>query len=67
MDPATAFMLGKLIDAGLAITNALTKLGINYREVMDAQEAAEAQGRPDLNEAERQVFIDQAQSAVDQL
>ena len=67
MDPATAMLIAaKLIDAALAITGALKNVGINYREVIDAQEAAEAEGR-ELNQAERQVFIDQAQAAVDSL
>ncbi len=63
MDPATAMLVGKLIDIGLAITGALKKVGINYREVMDEQEAAEAEGR----EVNAQMFIDQAQSAIDKL
>ncbi len=63
MDPATAMLVGKLIDIGLAITGALKKVGINYREVMDEQEAAEKEGR----EVNAQMFIDQAQSAIDKL
>ena len=63
MDSPTARLIAKLLDAGLAITGALTDLGVNYREVMEEQEAAAKEGRP-IN---TQMFIDQAQSAVDQL
>jgi len=63
MNTATALLIGKLIDAGLVITQALADVGINYREVMDEQDAAKAEGR-DLNV---QKFIDQAQHAIDQL
>ncbi len=63
MDPSTVMLIGKLIDAGLAITTALKAAGINYREVMDEQEAAAAEGRP-VNTA---MFIDQAQAAIDKL
>ncbi len=63
MDPATAMLVSKLIDIGMTITGTLQKLGINYREVMDEQEAAEKEGR----EVNAQMFIDQAQSAVDDL
>ena len=63
MDPAIAMLLGKLIDAALTITNTLTDFGVNYREVMDEQEAAAAEGR----EINTDMFIDQAQDAVDQL
>ena len=66
MDLNTIGLISKLIDAALVITSALKNVGINYREVMDAQDAAEAQGR-ELNAEKRQVFIDQAQSAIDQL
>ena len=66
MDPLTATLIIKLIDAGLAITSALSDAGINYREVMEAQAVAEAEGR-ELNERERQVFIGQAQGAIDKL
>ena len=66
MDPATAILIGKLIDAGLTITKALQDVGINYREVMEAQAVASAEGR-ELNDRERQVFLDQAQNALDQL
>lgn len=61
-----ALMLLRLLDAGLAINGALMSAGINYREVMDAQEKAQAEGR-ELSQAEREVFIDQAQAALDQL
>ena len=40
---------------------------MNYREVMDAKEAAEAEGRDELNAEERQVFINQAETALDAL
>ncbi len=60
---ATALLIGKLIDAALVITKALADVGVNYREVMDEQEAAEAEGR----EVNASMFIDQAQSAIDQL
>ena len=63
MDPAIAMLVGKLIDAALTITNTLTDFGINYREVMDEQEAAAAEGR----EVDTAMFIDQAQNAIDQL
>ncbi len=63
MDSATVMLISKLIDAGLTITTALASVGVNYREVMDEQEAAEAEGRP-VNAA---MFIDQAQKALDQL
>jgi len=66
MNAATALLIGKLIDAALVITKALSDVGINYREVMDAQDLAEAEGR-ELNDAERQEFLDQAQNALDQL
>ena len=63
MNSATAALIGKLIDAALVITNALTDVGVNYREVMDEQEAAAAEDR----EIDTNMFIDQAQNAVDQL
>lgn len=56
----------KAIDLVLAGINLLRILGINYREVIEAQERAEAEGR-ELSAEERQVFIDQAQEAIDQL
>ena len=61
-----AAIILKLIDAGLAITTTLASIGINYREIMDAQEAAEAAGR-EFSAADAQVFIDQAQAAIDRL
>lgn len=63
MNTAAALLVGKLIDAGLAITSMLTSMGINYREVMDEQEAAAAEDRA----VNTQMFIDQAQSAIDDL
>ena len=63
MDPGTALLLVKLIDAGLAITNTLTAAGINYREIMDAQDAAKAAG----TEFKAAEFVDQAQAAIDKL
>lgn len=56
----------KAIELLLGGISLLRTLGINYREVIDAQERADAEGR-ELNAAERQVFLDQAQQAVDQL
>ena len=66
MDPATAALALKAIDILLAGVSFLGKLNVNYQEVIDAQKAAEAEGR-ELNQAERQVFIDQAQARVDVL
>lgn len=60
MDAATTLLLVKLIDAALAITGTLSAAGINYQEVIDAQEAAKAAGE----EFSASQFIDQAQSAV---
>lgn len=50
----------------LAALGLLERLGVNYREVIAAQEAAKAEGR-ELSDAERQQFIDSAQDAVDNL
>ncbi len=66
MDPATALLVGKLLDIAIAATSLLRSAGVNYREVMDAQDKAEAEGR-ELNEAERDIFLQQAQAAVDAL
>ncbi len=63
MNTATAMLIGKLIDAALTITGALSDMGINYREVMDEQEAAAAEDRP----VDTDMFIEQAQSAIDKL
>lgn len=63
MNAATALLIGKLIDMGMAITGALADVGVNYREVMDEQEAAKKEGRP----VNTQMFLDQAQSAIDKL
>lgn len=63
MDPLTARLIIKMIDVTGAITSALADAGINYREVMDAQDAAKAAGTKfDASE-----FIDQAQTAIDKL
>lgn len=56
----------KILNILLSATSLAKELGLNYREVMDAQDQAEAEGR-DLTDEERQGFIDQAQNAVDQL
>lgn len=56
----------KALDILLAGISLLDKLGVNYREVIDAQEAAAAEGR-ELSDAERQQFIDQAQASIDNL
>ena len=56
----------QILNAALGLTTALRTLGINYREVLDAQEAAEAAGE-ELSAETRQGFIDQAQVAIDQL
>ena len=58
--------IGKAIDILLAVTRLLETAGVNYREVIDAQSRAEAEGR-ELNADERQAFIDQAQAAIDAL
>ncbi len=63
MNTATVMLVGKLIDAALVLTTTLGNFGINYREVMDEQEAAEKEGR-EVNSA---MFIDQAQDALDKL
>lgn len=56
----------KIIQGLNALQGLLADVGINYDEVKAAQDAAEAEGREfDANDA--QVFIDQAQSAVDRL
>ncbi len=56
----------KLIDTALAVTGTLQSLGVNYQQVMAAQERANAEGR-ELSSDELQAFIDQAQAAVDRL
>ena len=55
-----------LVRAFLALLGGLREAGINYREIMDAEEAARAEGR-EFGAADAQAFIDQAQSAVDEL
>ena len=44
----------------------LARFGVNYREVDDAVDAAEAEGR-EFGADDAQVFIDQARSAADRL
>lgn len=44
----------------------LKTLGINYQEVINAQEQADLEGR-ELNAEERQRFLDEAQQAIDRL
>ena len=61
-----ALAILKALDMALAGMSLLKTMGINYREVIDAQEAAEAEGR-ELTDAERQNFVDQAQDAIDDL
>jgi len=54
----------QILQALLALTNALRIFGINYREVLDAQDAA---GDEELSDEVLQGFIDQAQDAIDKL
>jgi len=54
----------QILNAALGLTSALRTVGINYREVLDAQEAA---GDEELSQETIQGFIDQAQAAVDEL
>lgn len=61
-----AAAIAKALDILLSGIGLLRTLGVNYSEVIAAQEAAEAEGR-ELTDAERQRFIDEAQSAIDQL
>ena len=56
----------QVLTAVLGLTSALRTFGINYREVLDAQEAAEEAGE-ELSQETIQGFIDQAQAAVDEL
>ncbi len=56
----------QILNAALGLTSALRTVGVNYREVLDAQEAAEAAGE-ELSQETIQGFIDQAQAAVDEL
>jgi len=56
----------KLIDILLAAISGLQNLGVNYQEVLNAQQQAEAEGR-ELTAAERQRFIDEAATAVGDL
>lgn len=59
-----AVALLQILQGLLGITNALRLFGINYREVLDAQEAAGEEG---LSEEVIQGFIDKAQASVDEL
>lgn len=56
----------QILNAALGLTGALRAFGINYREVLDAQEAAEAAGE-EISQVVIQQFIDQAQAAIDEL
>lgn len=73
MDATTIAVIDKLLAILLAGIGGLKKLGVNYAEVIAAQEQAEAEfsagnrESPELTAQERQVFIDQAQSAIDRL
>lgn len=57
----------KALDVFLAGLGLLDKLGINYREVIDAKDRAKAEGRDYLTAEERQPFLDQSQAALDKL
>lgn len=50
----------------LAGTRLLRELGVNYRQIVEAQARADAEGRP-LSQAEIQPFLDEAQAAINQL
>lgn len=56
----------KAIDVLLSGISLAATLGINYREVIAAQERAKLEGR-DLSADERQAFLDEAQAAIDKL
>ena len=56
----------QILQAALGLTSALRAFGINYREVQDAQDAAEARGE-EMSDETLQGFIDQAQAAIDKL
>lgn len=58
--------VSKWISILLSVTSLFQKAGINYREILDAQDQAAAEGR-ELTDEERQGFIDQSQSKIDQL
>ncbi len=49
-----------------SVRNMLGTFGVNYEEVDAAVDAAEAEGR-EFGAEDAQVFIDQAESAVDRL
>lgn len=61
-----AAVMLQILNAALGLTSALRTFGINYREVLDAQEAAEAAGK-EMSQETIQGFIDQSQAAIDQL
>jgi hypothetical protein len=56
----------QLLNALLGLTAALRAFGVNYREVLDAQEAAAAIGA-ELSQETIQKFVDQSQKAIDDL
>jgi hypothetical protein len=56
----------QILNAALGLTSALRSFGVNYREVLDAQDAADAAGVP-LSPEVIQGFVDQAQKAIDDL
>lgn len=55
-----------LTRAMLAAIAGLRFLKVNYREILDAEEAAHDEGR-EFNASDAQPFIDQAQTAKDRL
>lgn len=56
----------RAIDATLSLIALLKTAGVNYREVVEAQERAEAEGR-ELSAEERQAFVDKAVASVGKL
>ena len=56
----------QILQALLALTNALRIFGINYKEVQDAQDAARERGE-ELSDETLQGFIDSAQDSIDEL
>lgn len=55
-----------VIDMLLAGLRLASEFGVNYQEVIAAQDQAKAEDR-ELTDEERQRFIDEAQAAIDQL